>query len=79
MECVTLEVMIVTDEGVNFCTVRIDDKKCDYCLDCVEACPNNALTYDGDVKVFMHNSYGCAYCEYCMDVCQKDAIKILEM
>ena len=66
-------------EGVNFCTVRIDDSKCDYCMECVNTCPNKALTYDGDVKVFMHDAYSCAYCEYCMDVCQYDALTILEM
>ena len=66
-------------EGVNFCTVRIDSNKCDYCMECVNTCPNGALTYDGDVKVFMHNAYECAYCEVCMDVCEPEAIKILEM
>ena len=64
---------------VNFCTVRVDSNKCSYCLDCVEACPNTALTYDGDVKVFMHNAYECALDEYCMDVCPNSAIQILDM
>jgi ferredoxin len=66
-------------EGVNFCTVRIDDKKCDYCMECVNTCPTSALTYDSSVKVFMHNAYECSYCETCMDVCDQDAIKILDM
>ena len=64
---------------VNFCTVRIDDKKCDYCMECVNTCPNGALTYDSQVKVFMHNAYECAYCEVCMDVCEVEALEILEM
>ena len=66
-------------DGVNFCTVRIDDKKCTYCLECVNTCPNGALTYDEEVKCFMHNAYECAYCEVCIDVCEPDAIQILEM
>ena len=66
-------------EGVNFCTVRIDSNKCDYCMECVNTCPNDALTYDNTVKVFMHNAYECAYCEVCMDVCEPEAIKILDM
>lgn len=66
-------------EGVNFCTVKIDDSKCDYCMECVNTCPNGALTYERDVKVFMHNAYECSYCEVCMDVCDQEAIKILEM
>lgn len=62
---------------VNFLTVRIDDKRCDYCLECVSVCPNHALTfYKGG---FMHNAYECANCEVCMDVCQNDAIKIVDM
>ena len=64
---------------VNFVTVRIDDKKCNYCMECVHACTNQALTYDNSVKVFMHNAYECAYCEVCMDVCENEAIEILDM
>jgi ferredoxin len=66
-------------EGINYCTVKIDDKKCNYCLECINACTNKALTYDSTVKVFMHNAYECAYCEVCMDVCEQEAITILEM
>ena len=62
---------------VNFLTVRIDDKKCDYCLECVSACPNQALTFYK--ACFMHDAYSCAYCEVCMDVCEKEAIKIIGM
>ena len=64
---------------VNFCTVRIDSNKCDYCMECVNTCPNKALTYDNTVKVFMHNAYECAFEEYCMDVCPNNAIEILDM
>lgn len=64
-------------EGINYVTVRIDDKKCDYCMECINTCPNDALTMEKGI--FMHNAYSCAYCEVCMDVCDKEAIKILEM
>ena len=64
---------------VIFLSVRNDDSKCDYCMECVNTCPNDALTYDSQVKVFMHDAYSCAYCEVCMDVCEKEAIKILDM
>ena len=66
-------------EGVNFCTVKVDMDKCTLCLECTHTCPNNALTFDGEVVVFMHSAYECAYCEVCMDVCETEAIKILEM
>jgi ferredoxin len=29
--------------------------------------------------VFMHNAYECAYCEVCMDVCDREAIRVLDM
>ena len=59
---------------VNFLTVRIDDKKCDYCLECVTSCPSGALTFD---KCFEHNPNECMNCEVCMDVCPNEAIKIM--
>lgn len=62
---------------VNFITVRIDDKACDYCLECVSTCPNGALTYYR--ACFMHNAYECAYCECCEMICSNEAIKIYPM
>lgn len=59
---------------VNFMTVKIDDNKCDSCLECISVCPNNALTYYK--AAFTHNPSECANCEVCMDVCPEDAIKI---
>ena len=48
-------------------------------MECVNTCPNGALTYDEEVKCFMHNAYECAYCEVCIDVCEVEALEILEM
>ena len=64
---------------VNFCTVRIDSNKCDYCLECVNTCPNKALTYDSQVKVFMHNAYECNYEKECEQICKNNAITIIDM
>ena len=61
---------------VNFMTVRIDDKRCDCCLECVNACPTGALTYD---KCFEHNGAECSYCEVCMDLCPNEAINVYPM
>ena len=66
----------MTDEGTLLCTVRIDDKKCSYCLDCVHSCPNDALTWEGDC--FQHNPELCTYCELCLDLCNEEALEILE-
>ena len=69
----------MSDVGVNFCTVRVDMSKCTLCMECVQSCPNDALTFDADVTVFMHSAYSCAYCEVCMDVCEQECLTILEM
>lgn len=64
-------------EGINLVTVRIDDKKCQRCYECIRTCPTGALTLEKGI--YTHNSYACSYCEVCMDVCPKEAIEILEM
>ena len=64
-------------DGVNFCTIRIDDSKCTRCYECVNTCPNHALTLDKGI--FVHSAYECAYCEVCMDVCPEECLEILEM
>ena len=62
---------------VNFLTVRIDDQKCDFCLECVETCPSTALSFYK--ACFTHYPDKCSNCEVCMDVCPNDAIKIVDM
>lgn len=65
-------------DGINFVTVRIDSNKCNYCMECIRCCPTQALRFDRDVVVFLHNAYECSYCEVCMDVCEPQAITIME-
>ena len=66
----------MSDIGNVYCTVRVDDSKCDFCMECVQLCPTEALTYD---KVcFNHDKTKCSYCEVCSDVCENMAITILE-
>lgn len=67
----------MSDIGVNYVTVRIDDSKCQRCYECIQCCPTSALTLDG--MVFNHNPSLCAYDECCQDVCPNEAITILEM
>ena len=64
-------------DGVNFLTVRIDDKHCDRCYECVEACPNGALSLDKGI--FVHSAYECNYEKECEQACPNNAINILEM
>jgi len=53
--------------------LKIDYTKCDYCLECVDICSAEALTYDGDE--FNFQSDLCTYCESCY-ICEQNAIKI---
>ena len=33
----------MSDIGMPLVTVKVDDKLCNYCLDCVNACPSGTL------------------------------------
>ena len=61
----------MSDLGQFYVLLQIDDKRCDYCLECTTVCPSGALTFD---KCFEHDSEKCWYCESCMGFC--DAITI---
>ena len=63
----------MSDSGVPLVSVRIDDKRCTYCLECVTVCPSGAITYD---KCFEHDPQECWNCESCMS-CPNEAITVL--
>ena len=63
----------MSDSGVPLVSVRIDDKRCTYCLECTSVCPSGALTYD---KCFEHNPVECMNCESCELICEYGAITI---
>lgn len=62
---------MMSDLGQFYVLLQIDDTKCDYCLECVDACVSGALTYD---KCFEHDPVKCWNCESCTGFC--DALKI---
>ena len=63
----------MSDSGVPLVSVRIDDKRCTYCLECTSVCPSGALRYD---KCFEHDSDECMNCESCELICEYGAITI---
>ena len=64
-------------EGINFITIRIDDKKCTRCYTCINICETGALSLEKGI--FIHNAYECSYCKECETECENKAITILEM
>lgn len=66
----------MSDSGVPLVSVRIDDKRCTYCLECTTVCPSGALRYD---KCFEHDSSICTNCEECMSICEENSLTIMEV
>jgi Fe-S-cluster-containing hydrogenase component 2 len=57
--------------------IRVDEERCTGCGDCLEACPNDAISLDGGRAVI--NLASCKVCQNCIDVCPTGAISALEV
>lgn len=61
-------------QPVSMCTykflprIKIDDKRCDACGECVEICPKKVLAKAGD-KIEVRDLMACTLCQDCVDVC----------
>ena len=67
----------MSDEGVNFCTVRVDMDKCTLCMECTSTCPTGALSLEQ--SIFIHSAYECNYEKECEKQCKNNAITIMDM
>jgi len=50
--------------------VKVDDKLCDQCGDCVTICPKNILVKTGN-RITIKNLLDCTLCQDCVDACPK--------
>jgi DNA-directed RNA polymerase subunit D len=57
----------------NMPVVTIGD--CDYCGNCVEACPRDILKMEGE-KVKVTDVIECSLCRLCEEACEMDSIKV---
>lgn len=56
---------------------KINKEKCTNCLECVDACYRGVYQKVSD-KVQVANPLNCTLCDYCLDVCEPEAITIKE-
>ena len=54
---------------------EIDRERCTLCGDCVEACPQHALSVQPERGIVLDEE-ACAYCGDCEDVCPLGAISL---
>ena len=51
---------------------QIDQQSCKACGNCYEACPHNAIVFDGDKPTIVQSK--CQKCGECVSVCPENAI-----
>lgn len=54
-----------------FPQIRVDEKRCDACGECVKVCPKKILV-TVEKKIEVRNLMDCTLCEDCMDACPAD-------
>ena len=53
---------------------KVDPEKCSACAICVDACPVEAISMDGEVAVV--DEQACTACGLCANECPNDAISL---
>ncbi|MCK4563200.1 MAG: 4Fe-4S binding protein [Verrucomicrobia bacterium] len=53
---------------------QVDREECTGCSACVDVCPEEAITMDGDIAVI--DAAKCTECGLCVDACPVEAISI---
>ena len=56
--------------------IEIDENRCDLCGLCADFCPVKVFSMEEGV-LKAAKTEACYFCETCIDLCSKDAIKII--
>jgi len=51
--------------------IKVDEKRCDACGDCIDVCPRRVLTKDGR-EIKTQNLMECTLCKDCVNACKMD-------
>ena len=62
--------------GAPFGAVRVDPEACTLCMQCIPACPENALIGDRDGKRLAFVEASCIQCGGCVRVCPEEAVTL---
>ena len=65
----------MSDVGLPYTYIKIDETKCQRCYDCIKYCPQSCLYIDKGI--IEQVSRACMKCEYCMDVCPNGALTVI--
>lgn len=70
--CAIIVLMIVACHNATGYKYEIDQQTCIGCGKCQEACPHNAISFQGDKAVIIQSK--CQHCGKCVSVCPEKAI-----
>ncbi|MFO7896486.1 MAG: 4Fe-4S binding protein [Candidatus Cloacimonadales bacterium] len=65
--------IVISCKSISELSYEIDEAACTACGECVNACPHNAIVYDGDKPVIIQSK--CVSCGECVSACPESAIK----
>lgn len=59
--------------------IEVDQKKCDRCGTCIDMCPMDVLHFSRTGFPYMKYRDDCWYCDVCVFVCPRKAIKMKDL
>jgi len=70
----SLHTSVILEKPFSFIHPHSINQACDNCKECVQFCPSNALSYNGDQTKILFQLGKCVGCGICEAICKKEAI-----